>query len=266
MLFMQKARLDHKYIVVTGGTSGLGLAMASALLREGATVAISARPGSRLAACVADLRNQGYQAEALPMDVRDPDSVRSAAQEIGSRWPRLDMVINNAGIGMRTVNLDFLQSPQPFFNVSPRQFDDVIATNLTGYFLVSREFFSLFEKQNAGRFLNISMNHETMVRQGFVPYGPSRAGAEALSYIMAKDLEPFGVTVNILLPGGAVKTGMIPENVQESVRSRLLDPEIMGPPVVFLASDEAKGITGERITATLWHEWCRSHGIVPRDS
>lgn len=88
-----------------------------------------------------------------------------------------------------------------------------------------------------------------MRRRGFVPYGPSRAGAEALSLIMTEDLRPFGITVNMLLPGGATVTGMIPDGLPDVARRSLLGAEVMGPPIVFLASDEADGLSGERIVA-----------------
>jgi gluconate 5-dehydrogenase len=99
------------------------------------------------------------------------------------------------------------------------------------------------------------MNHETMRRRGFAPYGPARAGAEAFSLIMTEDLRPFGIAVNILLPGGATATGMIPESVPESVRQGLLSPGVMGAPAVFLASAEADGLTGARIVAKDFDAW-----------
>lgn len=244
--------LEDKHVVVTGGTSGLGLAMAEALMAAGAMVAIAARQTPRLTETVAMFRGKGYRVEALPMDVRSADSVAEAAAWVRRHWTRLDMVVNNAGLGMRTVNPDFMTTPQPFYQVTPEQFDAVLETNLRGYFLVARAFTPVFLDQGDGRFVNISMNHETMVRPGFVPYGPSRAGAEALSRIMAEDLKPFGITVNILLPGGATATGMIPDSVPETVRERLIDPAVMGPPIVFLASDKAAGLTGERIEANRW--------------
>jgi NAD(P)-dependent dehydrogenase (short-subunit alcohol dehydrogenase family) len=88
-----------------------------------------------------------------------------------------------------------------------------------------------------------------MTRAGFVPYGPSRAGTEALSRIMAADLRETPVTVNLLLPGGATRTGMLPDPGPAGLRN-LLEPEIMGPPIVWLASAAAAGVTGERIVAT----------------
>jgi gluconate 5-dehydrogenase len=93
-----------------------------------------------------------------------------------------------------------------------------------------------------------------MTRAGFVPYGPSRAGAESLSRIMAADLRGTPVSVNQVLPGGATRTGMVPEPSAAGPRA-LLEPEIMGPPIAWLASAEASGVTGERIVATEFEQW-----------
>lgn len=251
--------------VVTGATSGLGAAMASALLAAGATVALAARPTERLTTAVAAARAAGRDAHALPVDVRDPASVERATAAAVATLGGIDVVVNNAGIGMRTVNPRFLEQPQPFFDVSPEGFADVIATNLTGYFLVARSFAHVLIAQGHGRFVNVSINHETMRRQGFVPYGPSRAGSESVAVIMAEDLAPFGITSNIVLPGGATASGMIPEGIPDAVRSILLPAEVMGPPVVFLASAEAAGLTGERIIATEFERWLAAYRGRPGD-
>ena len=249
------AELNGVRAVVTGATSGLGLAMARALLAAGATVAVAARDTPRLAETVERLRGEGLRAEPLPLDVRDPASAARAAAEIRARWRGLDLVVNNAGIGMRTVNPRFLEEPQPFWQVTPDGFADVIATNLSGYFHVARAFTPLFLEQRRGRFLTVTMNHETMRRRGFVPYGPSRAGAESLSLIMSEDLRPHGIAVNLLLPGGATLSGMIPDELSDEQRRALLPAEVMGPPAVFLASAEAEGLTGERIVANDFEQW-----------
>lgn len=241
--------------VVTGATSGLGAAMAAALLDAGATVAVAARPGPRLEEAVARWQSRDLPAVPLAIDVRDPESVQDAARAVTDRWGGVDLVVNNAGIGMRTVNPRFFESPMPFFDVSPEGFADVVATNLTGYFLVARAFSRVYVEQGHGRFVNVSMNRETMRRRGFVPYGPSRAGAEALSLIMVEDLRPYGITVNIVLPGGATATGMIPDELSAAARRALLPADIMGPPVRFLASAEAEGLSGERIVATDFERW-----------
>jgi gluconate 5-dehydrogenase len=160
---------------------------------------------------------------------------------------------------MRHVNPRFLSEPQPFWEVAADGFRDVVDTNLTGYFLVARAVAPRFVEQGHGKIINISMNHETMRRRGFVPYGPSRAGAESLSAIMAADLADHGVTVNMLLPGGATVTGMIPDDVPAAVRDALLDPAIMEDPVRWLCSADSDGVTGERVVATEFDAWLKNH-------
>ncbi|WAH36611.1 SDR family NAD(P)-dependent oxidoreductase [Alicyclobacillus dauci] len=259
---MSEKLLSGVHALVTGASSGLGYAMAHALLQEGATVAISSRSGEKLSSAVKRLRDQGLDAHELAMDVRSAESIESAADWVKSNWGNVNFLVNNAGIGMRTVNERFMFEPQPFYEVSPEGFRDLIDTNLTGYFLVSRAFAPMMVAQGSGRIVNISMNHETMRRKGFVPYGPSRAGAESLSYIMAEDLRDTGVTVNMLLPGGATLTGMLPEAYAQRFKSmpNILSPEIMARPIVYLASPQAEGITGERIVAVEFDKWLKEHG------
>ncbi len=103
--------------------------------------------------------------------------------------------------------------------------------------------------------MSVSANHSTMNRKGFVPYGPSRSGAEALARVMAADLTGSGVTANILLPSGATATGMVPDDFPPEQRARLLGPQVMGQPIRWLCSPQAAGVHGERIVATEFAEW-----------
>ncbi|MFG2052671.1 SDR family NAD(P)-dependent oxidoreductase [Micromonospora sp. NPDC048930] len=239
-------------VLVTGGTSGLGLAMASALANAGATVALTGRSGARASAVAAALPG----AVGVELDVRDEASVARAVDQAWSRLGGIDMLVNNAGIGMRTVNPRFMTEPQGFWDVPVEGFRAVIDTNLTGYFLVAREVTPRMLAAGGGRIINISVSDSTMRRAGFVPYGPSRAGSESLSRIMAADLRDTGVTVNLLLPGGATVTGMLPlDSVPEG--QRFLEPAVMGPPIVWLASDEAAGVHDERIVAADFERWLR---------
>ena len=244
--------LDGTRALVTGATSGLGLAMAEALVAAGAQVGATSRSRSRAEAAAERI---GPGAVGLKLDVRDESSVQTCVDEAYERFGELDLLVNNAGIGMRTVNPGFLTAAQPFWEVSPGGFRDVLETKVTGVFLVARAVVPQMLAAGAGRVVNISMNTETMTRQGFVPYGPAGAGVEAFSRIMAADLAGSPVTVNLLLPGGATATGMVPDEVSAQMRARLLDPGIMGPPIVWLASAGARGVHGERIIATEFEEW-----------
>jgi gluconate 5-dehydrogenase len=239
-------------VLVTGGSSGLGRAMAQALVDAGARVALTSRERSRADAVAVEL---GERAEGLRLDARDERSVEAAVDDAYARLGRIDMLVNNAGIGMRTVNPRFLVEPQPFWAVSPRGFRDVFETKATGVFLVARAVVPRMLEAGGGRVITISMNEETMVRRGFVPYGPSGAAVEALSRVMAADLEGTSVTVNILLPGGATATGMIPDDAPGEIRGALRDPSVMGPPIVWLASPAAEGVHDQRIVAAEFEEW-----------
>jgi NAD(P)-dependent dehydrogenase (short-subunit alcohol dehydrogenase family) len=254
------AHLDGTAVLVTGGTSGLGRAMAEALSNAGARVALTGRDLARAEAVAAQV---GAGAVGLALDVRDETSVQAVVAEAYQRLGEVDVLVNNAGIGMRTVNPRFLTEPQPFWEVSPSGFREVMETKVTGSFLVARAIVPRMLAKGGGRVITISMNEQTMTRQGFVPYGPSGAAVEATSRVMAADLAGTSVTVNILLPGGASKTGMIPDNVSTEVRAGLLDPAIMGPPIVWLASDEANGVHDQRIIAKDFDQWLSQRQAHP---
>jgi NAD(P)-dependent dehydrogenase (short-subunit alcohol dehydrogenase family) len=244
--------LEAEKVLVTGGTSGLGLAMAQGLASAGAAVALTGRSGERAREVAAGLPG----AIGIELDVRDEASVAAAVEQAWSELDGIDMLVNNAGIGMHTVNPRFLTEPEGFWTVPAEGFRAVIETNLTGYFLMAREVTPRMLAAGHGRIVNISMNHATMKRRGFVPYGPSRAGAEALSRIMAADLAGSDVTVNMLLPGGATATGMVPAGHLPSGHG-LLDPAVMTPPIVWLASPEAADVHDERIVAAEFEDWLR---------
>jgi NAD(P)-dependent dehydrogenase (short-subunit alcohol dehydrogenase family) len=245
-------RADGVRVLITGGTSGLGAAMATALLDAGASVAITGRDDNRAQAVAGEL---GMGCLGVGMDVRDDEAVTRGVDRVVAELGGLDVLVNNAGIGMRTVNPRFLTDPQPFWAVAADGFRDLVATNLTGYFLVARDVVPRFLAAGGGRVVTISMNHSTMNRKGFVPYGPARAGAEAMARIMAADLTGSGVTANILLPGGATATGMIPDDFPTERRAQLLDPQIMGRPICWLCSPQAADAHDERIVATEFAEW-----------
>jgi gluconate 5-dehydrogenase len=185
----------------------------------------------------------------VELDVRDEAAVDATVGDVWDRVGGLDMLVNNAGIGMRTVNPRFLTDPQPFWEVAPDGFRDVIDTKVTGTFLVARAVAPRMVAAGAGRIVTISMSEQTMTRRGFVPYGPSGAAVEAMSRVMAADLADTPVTVNLLLPGGPTATGMVPEDTPPEVRARFLDPAVMGPPIVWLASERAVGVHDQRIVA-----------------
>jgi gluconate 5-dehydrogenase len=247
--------LSGTRVLVTGGTSGLGRAMAQALAQAGARVAVTSRHRERAQATAWEL---GAGALGVELDVRDESSVSAAVDTAYGLRGGLDVLVNNAGIGMRSVNPRFMTEPQPFWEVEPAGFRDVLDTTATGTFLLARAVVPRMLSAGGGRVVTISMNEQTMTRRGFVPYGPSGAAVEALARAIAADLADTPVTANILLPGGATATGMVPDEIPDELRANLLDAAIMGPPIVWLASPDAAGVHDERIVSRDFDDWLQA--------
>ncbi|MDA8348436.1 MAG: SDR family NAD(P)-dependent oxidoreductase [Pseudomonadota bacterium] len=148
------------------------------------------------------------------------------------RFGHLDILANNGGRGMRIV----------------------VDINVNCPFLMARAATPHMMRARWGRIVNTSMNRSAMRRAGFSPYGPSKAALECETVIWAQDLQGTGVTVNALLPGGATLTGMILSAFPESPRSRLLDPAIMVPPLLWLVSSAADAISGCRVIGNRWDD------------
>jgi gluconate 5-dehydrogenase len=226
--------------------------MARALSEAGARVAVGSRDPSRAAEVA-----QSLGAVGVAFDVRSADAVAGGVDAVWDELGGLDLLVNNAGIGMRTVNPRFMTEAQPFWSVTPKGFRDVLDTKVVGCFLVARAVVPRMLEAGSGRVVTISMNHATMTRRGFVPYGPSGAAVEALARVMAADLADTPVRANLLLPGGATATGMIPEGMSSD---GLLDPAVVGPPIVWLASPEAAGVHDQRLVATEFEDWLAARG------
>lgn len=237
-------------IFITGGTSGLGLGMVRALVAGGASVVFTGRDAER-ARRVAEREAAGGPGTVtgVGMDVREEASVAEGVAAARAALGGIDVLVNNAGIGMRTVNPRFLTEPRPFYDVTPAGFADLIATNVTGYFLVARAVVPEMVAAGRGTVVNVSINEETMRRRGFVPYGPSRAATDAMSHVMAADLAGTGVNVHLLLPGGATVTGMIPDDLPKAARAGLLEPDVMGPAIRWLCSPASAARTDLRVVA-----------------
>ncbi len=241
-------QLQNKIAVITGGGRGIGKAIAEAFAREGANVVVTA---ARQKAEIEEVASH-INGAAVVADVSKGDEVRRLVDSVLSRFGRIDILVNNAARGMRFVNESFMTEPKPFWEADDEAWRMVIDTNVTGVFLLTKAVVPYMLRRGMGRIINISISQETMRRKGFTPYGPSKAALESMSVIWAQELAGSGITLNILLPGGATNTGMIPDSFPESRRKDLIDPQVMGPPAVYLASDDAREMNGQRIIATEW--------------
>jgi len=241
-------KLENKIAVITGGGRGIGRAIAEAFAREGAKVVVTA---ARQKAEIEEVASR-INGAALLADVSKDDEVRRLVDSVLSRFGRIDILVNNAARGMKFVNESFMTEPKPFWEADVDGWRLVIDTNITGVFLLTKAVVPHMLERGSGRIINISVSQETMRRKGFSPYGPSKAALESMSTIWAQELAGTGITLNVLLPGGATNTGMIPDSFPESRRKDLIDPRVMGPPAVYLASDEARDTNGQRIIANEW--------------
>jgi len=174
-------------------------------------------------------------------DVSRPEDATGAVEKIIAGLGGLHVLVNNAGINPR-IDGDFT-------NIPPDVWVKALSVNAFGPFFMARAATPHLKQQGWGRVVGVTTSLDTMLRGA--PYGPSKAAHEALIATMARELEGTGVTANVLIPGGAADTNMIPPGRD---RSALLKPEIMGPPMVWLASDASDGFNGRRIIAQFWDE------------
>jgi len=249
--------LSGKTAIVTGAGRGMGRSMARGLARAGANVVITAaRNRLELDAVAEEAAKTPAAGTIRPhlADVAREEDCQRVVSETVREFGAVHILVNNAGRGMRFVSENFFDTPTKFWETDPAAWKMIVDTNVNGPFLMSRAAAPHMLKQRWGRIVNISINHETMRRPGFSPYGPSKAALESETIIWAQDLAGTGVTVNALLPGGATNTGMVPQDIPPHMRQQLLHPDIMIPPLLWLVSEAASEVTGSRFAANLWDE------------
>ncbi|MEM7569727.1 MAG: SDR family oxidoreductase [Pseudomonadota bacterium] len=261
--------LSGRHALITGGARGLGLVMAQALAGAGARVTITAaRSADELEAAVADIgpeRCLGVLSDVM----NDEDNARlaSAAQE---RFGPVDILINNAGRGLAELYADGDFSQATPFSGDPEAYERILCTNVLGPWKLAKLFVSDMVARGWGRIINVSTSRPTMLLSVGGPYGPTKAALEAQSAIWAKHLQGTGVTVNVLLPGGAADTPFIPggevgTRITDAWPARageiaegnsnitgLLPAEVMAAPALWLASDASSDFTGRRFVGANW--------------
>lgn len=231
----------------------MGRSMAIALARAGARVTITAaREGSELSGVaeeVSRLAGSG-SVHAMIADVTDEQACCKVCDETLQRFGGLDVLVNNAGRGHKFIHDANPGVPMDFWNADTRAWKLIIDTNVNGPFLMAKAVTPHLLAQKWGRIINIGVTASSMQKKRNSPYGVSKAAMESETVIWAQDLEGTGVTCNSLSPGGATLTGMVYGKDRE--RPGLLDPDIMGAPIVWLASERSSWCSGQRLVAKEW--------------
>lgn len=242
-----------KVCLVTGAGAGLGRAMALGLAQAGAHVI--AADVDELSAQAAVREGQALAAPgrviAQRTDVRDASQCEAAIAHAVAEFGSIDVLVNCAGLNMAIFSKDFLTDLVRFWTVDPVKWQMLYDVNVRGPFLLARAAAPHMIARKWGRIINVTTSYSTMMREGNTPYGQAKAAMEAASACWAEDLAGTGVTCNVLIPGGAADTAMIPDHAPID-RAKLIAPSAMTPPLCFLASPASDGITGQRLVARNW--------------
>ncbi len=247
--------LQGRVVIVTGGNRGLGREMTLALVEAGAHVAITSQQGGdSLSAAVAEAKSLSKgDAIGIQGDVANWEDCQAVTARTLDHFGAIHCLINNAGRGMRLISQTYNKVPTKFWQSDPAAWKHIVDVNVNGTYLMSRAVAPILVDQGFGKIINISTSEVTMTRQGYTPYGPSKAAIEACSTAWAAELADTGVTVNVFLPGGATDTDLLPPGPdRKGADGNLLAPEIMRPPVLWLCADQSNGYSGRRLIARLW--------------
>jgi NAD(P)-dependent dehydrogenase (short-subunit alcohol dehydrogenase family) len=241
---------ERKVAIVTGAASGIGRAMTLGLLGAGVDVAAVDRNDAGLAALAATVQDKSGTMLALPTDLAQPDAFDAIVANVLSRFGKIDVLVNNAGIGQASIKADQRRNPIRMWEITPDQWQRFLTVNATAPIMMARAVVPHMLRTGSGRIVTVTTSLGTMVRAGYLLYGASKAAAEAAMAVLAADLHGTGVTSNVLVPGGVTNTGIVGDEAGE--RTRMLQPEIMVPPLLWLISDAAVGVTARRFVAMDW--------------
>ncbi len=246
--------LDGKTVLMTGAGRGMGRAMSLALAAAGAKVAMIDIDADVLAEAVKEAEGAGGQgaARGWQCDVTDAARAQAVAADVASTFGSIDVLVNDAVVGPERI-ADFFVKHSKFWELDNDLWNQMLRVNIFGPQLMAKTCVPYMLKKGWGRIINVTTSLDTMYLAGAGAYGPTKAALEAHTRIMAKDLDGSGVCANILIPGGPVNTRMIPQ-ASGIAREKLIQPDVMQKPIVWLASEDSNGVSAMRFIAALWDE------------
>ena len=245
--------MTNRTAIVTGGLRGLGRGMALGLARIGVRVLAVGHIDS-------DVPSMTGVENVTPFvaDIRKPDGCDRVIAAAQAAFGHIDILVNNAGLTFTTIAPDRFRRTerQKFWDVSDEVTQAVVDTNYIAADQLARRVAPLMVAQGWGRIVNVTTKLSTMNMLGALPYGSSKAALEMASEVWAKELAGTGVTVNIVNPGAGANTpGMAQEMRDRSAAGtapRLVEPDEMVPPLLFVVSEEANAVNGYRFDANNW--------------
>ena len=234
--------LAGRVAIVTGGSRGIGLAIARCLADDGASVVVSGRDSARLEAAVQEIEASGIAALGVVADAVKREDAERLVDATRERFGRVDVVVNNAGI----------TRDQLLVRMKDDDWDRVLETNLRGVFLMTRAAAKVMMRQRSGRIINISSTAGTMGNPGQVNYSAAKAGVIGLSKAAARELAHWSILVNVVAPG-LIETDMTASLTAEAREGLLAQVPLkrigqareVAEAVRFLAGDGASYITGQ---------------------
>ena len=252
--------MEQRVAIVTGGLRGLGRAMALGLMQEGHTVLAIGHIDADIAEIEAATAGANFSGKILPLvaDLRRPadcDHVVAIARE---RFGGVHILVNNAGLTFTTIDPERYrrEEPQKFWQVPDDIVRAVLETNYIAADQMARRVAPQMVEAGWGRIVNVTTKLDTMNRPHTSPYGASKAALEMATEVWAKEVEGTGLTINIVNPGAGANTPGMAEEMRQMSREgrapRLVEPEEMVPPLLYVVSREADRVNGWRFDANLW--------------
>lgn len=248
---MDRDQTTTRVAIITGGAGGIGAAMARRMIIDGHRLALMDIDGDAATHVAETINMEAGTNGVLGIhgDVAKPADCEAAVRQTSDAFGQVDIVVNNAGFGASKIRPDGEKNLLTIEELTPEVWQQFFSVNTNGPLQMMRAALPGMRKRGWGRVINVTTSFFTMLRN--MPYGASKAALEAGSSAWAQELNGTGITVNVVVPGGPTDTPFIaPESGLDP--AKMLRPDVMGPPVAWLCSQGADGVTGQRFIGGRW--------------